>query len=162
LSELACGRLALPIQDYLEQLHARCLELRDGEVATYIPELAKADPDWFGISLATSDGRVYEVGDTRRPFTIQSISKPFVYGLALEDRGRDAVLKRIGVEPTGDAFNSIILEQGTGHPQSDDQRRRDRRRPLVAGTRTRPHLPDPRYVLLYAGRQLSIDQGSTD
>ena len=81
------GASRCPIQDYLEQLHARCLELRDGEVATYIPELAKADPDWFGISLATSDGRVYEVGDTRRPFTIQSISKPFVYGLALEDRG---------------------------------------------------------------------------
>ena len=53
------------------------------------------------------DGRVYEVGDTRQPFTIQSISKPLVYGLAIEEPGRDAVLAKIGVEPTGDAFNSI-------------------------------------------------------
>ena len=78
-----------PIQSHLERLHAECAGLRDGAVATYIPELAKADPSWFGICLATTDGRVYEVGDTRQPFTIQSISKPFVYGLALEDRGRD-------------------------------------------------------------------------
>ena len=84
--------------------------LDEGTVATYIPELAGADPRWFGISLATVDGYVYEVGDTRQPFTIQSISKPFVYGLALEDCGKAAVLERIGVEPTGDAFNEISLE----------------------------------------------------
>jgi glutaminase len=90
--------------------------LTDGAVATYIPELAKADPDWFGICVATTDGTVYEVGDTRQPFTIQSISKPFVYGLALEDVGRDRVLETVGVEPTGDAFNSISLTPGTGRP----------------------------------------------
>ncbi len=105
-----------PIQSHLERLHAECVGLAHGSVATYIPELAKADPGWFGIALATTDGRVYEVGDTRQPFTIQSISKPFVYGLALEDRGRDAVLAKIGVEPTGDAFNSISLAPGTGLP----------------------------------------------
>src|SRR5262245_38485773 len=106
----------LPIQTYLEGLHARFADLADGSVATYIPELAKADPRWFGIAIATTDGRTYEVGDTRQPFTIQSISKPFVYGLALEDQGRDAVLAKIGVEPTGDAFNSISLEPDTGRP----------------------------------------------
>jgi len=106
----------LPIQTYLERLHAECVGLREGEVATYIPELAKANPDWFGICLATTDGRIYEVGDTRQPFTIQSISKPFIYGLALEDRGRGAVLGKIGVEPSGEAFNSISLMPGTGRP----------------------------------------------
>ncbi len=105
-----------PIDAYLARLHRKFAGLRDGDVATYIPELAKADPDWFGICIATTDGRAYEVGDTRQDFTIQSISKPFVYGLALEDRGRDAVLAKIGVEPTGDAFNSISLEPGTGRP----------------------------------------------
>ncbi len=85
-------------------------------MATYIPELAKANPDWFGICLATTDGRLYEVGDTRQAFTIQSISKPFIYGLALEDRGRAAVLEKIGVEPSGEAFNSISLAPGTGRP----------------------------------------------
>ena len=49
------------------------------------------------------------MGDTRRPFTIQSISNPFIYGLALEDCGKDAVLQKIGVEPSGDTFNSISL-----------------------------------------------------
>jgi glutaminase len=107
---------ASPVAHYLQELHERFRRLDDGAVATYIPELSKADPDWFGICIATVDGHVYEVGESRQPFTIQSISKPFVYGLALEDRGKPAVLARIGVEPTGDAFNEISLEAGTGRP----------------------------------------------
>ena len=63
-----------PIHRYLAGLHARYAGLRDGTVATYIPELAKADPERFAICLATTDGHVYEVGDARAPFTIQSIS----------------------------------------------------------------------------------------
>ncbi|HVH07260.1 MAG TPA: glutaminase A [Myxococcota bacterium] len=105
-----------PVARYLHELHERFRHLDEGEVATYIPELSKADPSWFGICIATVDGHVYEVGQSRQPFTIQSISKPFVYGLALEDRGKPAVLERIGVEPTGDAFNEISLEPGTGRP----------------------------------------------
>ena len=107
-----------PIQEFLEALHRECAAVKDGEVATYIPELAKANPDWFGICLVTANGAVYEVGDTRQEFTIQSISKPFVYGLALEDNGRAAVLQKVGVEPTGDAFNSISLDPGTGRPRN--------------------------------------------
>lgn len=87
-------------------------------MATYIPELAKANPDWFGICVVTAGGHVYEVGDSRQPFTIQSISKPFVYGLALEDNTRADVLKKVGVEPTGEAFNAISLEPGTGRPRN--------------------------------------------
>ena len=87
-------------------------------MATYIPELAKANPDWFGICVVTTEGHVYEVGDSRQDFTIQSISKPFVYGLALEDNTRAEVLKKISVEPTGDAFNAISLEPGTGRPRN--------------------------------------------
>jgi len=87
-----------------------------GAVATYIPELAKADPNWFGISIVTMDGHVYEVGDTTIPFTIQSVSKPFVYGLALEDNGRGGVAEKISVEPSGEAFNSISLRPETGQP----------------------------------------------
>jgi len=109
-------KLRSPIDGYLRDLHERHAESRGGEVATYIPELAKADPEWFGICVATADGQLYEVGDTRRHFTIQSISKPFVYGLALEDRGAEAVAAKVGVEPTGDAFNSISLDPVTGSP----------------------------------------------
>ena len=105
-----------PIQEYVEQLHSRYASSMDGHVADYIPELSKADPRWFGICIATRDGHVYEVGDTRQPFTIQSISKALVYGLALEDRGEEHVLSRIGVEPSGEAFNAISLREGTGAP----------------------------------------------
>src|SRR5215475_11698652 len=107
-----------PVIDYLNELHTQYATLSDGQVATYIPELAKADPNWFGICLATTTGAVYEVGDSRQNFTIQSISKPFVYGLALEDNGRIPVLQKVGVEPTGDAFNSISLDPGTGRPRN--------------------------------------------
>jgi glutaminase len=112
------ARVASPVEAFLRSLHERFRSLESGTVATYIPELARADPGWFGISVATADGHVYEVGDTRQPFTIQSISKPFVYGLALEDRGKAAVLASIGVEPTGDAFNEISLESSTGRPRN--------------------------------------------
>ena len=81
-----------PILDYLESLRTRFEALTDGDVADYIPELAHVDPDEFGICIATHDGFVYEVGDSRQPFTIQSISKPLTYGLALEEHGEDAVL----------------------------------------------------------------------
>jgi hypothetical protein len=113
-----------PIQDYLDRLHHQLMPLQGGRVADYIPELAKADPADFGIAIATVDGRVYETGTTRKAFTIQSISKPLVYGVALEDQGPERVRQVVGVEPTGEAFNSISLEPGTGRPlEPDDQRR---------------------------------------
>ncbi len=110
------ANLQSPIYTYLRQLHATYADLHDGRVASYIPELSHANPNWFGICVATTDSYVYEVGDSRQPFTIQSISKPFVYGLALEDHGQEAVLDKIGVEPTGDAFNSISLYSDSGRP----------------------------------------------
>jgi glutaminase len=105
-----------PVSQVLKTLHERYAGLRDGHVADYIPELSKANPDWFGICIATRDGHLYEVGDTRQKFTIQSISKALSYGLALEDRGEEHVLSRIGVEPSGDAFNAISLKPGSGAP----------------------------------------------
>ena len=105
-----------PIDAYLERLHERWQADGSGAVADYIPPLALADPGWFGISVATTDGHCYEVGDSRRPFTIQSISKPFTYGLALRDLGLPAVDAKVGVEPTGDAFNSISLAPDSGRP----------------------------------------------
>lgn len=106
------------LQRYLEQLQERFAALESGSVADYIPELRKANPDWFGIALVTVDGHVYQVGDSRQPFSIQSISKAFTYGIALEDRGADAVAAKIDVEPSGEAFNSISLEPDTGRPRN--------------------------------------------
>jgi glutaminase len=104
-----------PLLRFLDRCHADFLAETGGEVASYIPELSKADPDRFGISLATLDGHVYEVGDTRVPFTIQSMSKPFVFALALDSLGASRVESVIGVEPSGDPFNSIRLN-AENHP----------------------------------------------
>jgi glutaminase len=98
-----------PVLRFLNGCYADYLAEIDGAVADYIPELTKANPGHFGISLATIDGHVYEVGDAIVPFTIQSISKAFVFALALELLGPERVEAVIGVEPSGDAFNSIRL-----------------------------------------------------
>lgn len=108
--------LTSPIQSLLAALHARYAAMTEGAVATYIPELAKADPEAFGIAIVTTDGFVYEAGDARLPFTVQSISKPLVYGLALADHGREAVLQRIGVEPAGEPFNAIRFDEKRNRP----------------------------------------------
>lgn len=105
-----------PVQALLERLHDRHASDISGEVASYIPELATADPGLFGICLVTADGKVYEVGDTRERFTIQSISKPLTFALALEAVGEEGVRKHVDVEPSGEAFNSITLQPGTGIP----------------------------------------------
>jgi len=110
------GAVPSPVQVRLDELHARVLENCEGEVATYIPALGKADPSLFGLALATHDGHVYESGDTSVGFTIQSVSKPFVYALALYDKGLNGVLERVGVEPTGEGFDALRLEPDTGRP----------------------------------------------
>ncbi|MBE9004356.1 glutaminase A [Fortiea sp. LEGE XX443] len=110
--EIVSSSLLSVIQD----LYSKYKSLQEGTVANYIPELAKVNPNLFSICIVTVDGQVYEVGDYQQLFTIQSISKVFAYGLALEDHGRDYVLTRVGVEPTGEAFNSIILDERSKRP----------------------------------------------
>jgi glutaminase len=148
------------IQMLVDSLYAKYQPLCDGEVATYIPELSKADPDVFGVSLVTADGRTFESGDCDREFTIQSISKPFTFGMAVEEFGHDEVLKFVGVEPSGDPFNSIELQTGTNRPHN----------PMINagaitvtallhkhyGERTLGHLLE-RFSAI-AGRELRIDQ----
>jgi glutaminase len=95
------------------ELHEHYSTLRDGEPASYIPELAGVDPDRFAIAAVTLDGERIGVGDVGHEFTIQSISKLLVYGLALELHGRERVLASVGVAPTGDPFNAIELDEAT-------------------------------------------------
>ncbi len=102
----------------LEALHARYRACDEGRIADYIPELAKADPACFAISIVTVGGEVFEVGDHARTFTIQSLSKPFTYALALADRGREHVMQRVGVEPSGDSFDSIIRLDANNRPHN--------------------------------------------
>jgi glutaminase len=148
------------MQLLVDRVHAKYKPLTDGDVATYIPELSKANPDDFGVCLVTSDGRVFEAGECDRPFTIQSISKPFTFGMAIDELGHDQVLQRVGVEPSGDAFNSIELQGGNNRPFN----------PMVNagaitvtamlqarhGVRAQEHLLD-RFSTI-AGRPLTVDR----
>lgn len=107
---------ASPLRALLGDTHARFAGVTDGAVADYIPELAAADPNLFGLALTTVDGQTFSVGDHDAPFTMQSLAKPFIYGLALEDNGLDQVMEAVGVEPSGDAFNAIELNPQTNRP----------------------------------------------
>lgn len=98
-----------PLQRFLQSCHDEFNADNSGALADYIPELTRANPSHFGISVATIDGHVYEIGDSNVPFTIQSVSKAFVFALALDLLGPERVEAAIGVEPSGEAFNSIRL-----------------------------------------------------
>lgn len=105
-----------PIATYLTETLESVASDTSGELANYIPELAAVDPDKLAASIAMVDGEQYAAGDSDVEFTIQSISKPFVYALALADRGYDDVLAKVGVEPSGEPFNELSLEDGSGKP----------------------------------------------
>ncbi len=150
------------VPDYLTDVLAEVESDTSGELAGYIPELAAADPERLAAVFATVDGKVHGAGDVDVAFTIQSISKPFVYAMALSDRGFDRVLAKVGVEPSGEAFNEISLENGTGRP----------RNPMInAGAITAHSLAGPENLKpaervdrvvhglsAFAGRQLAVDE----
>nr|WP_067292080.1 glutaminase [Marinobacterium profundum] len=107
------------MQDILDEITATLSTREDrGEVAQYIPELAIVDPQQFGISVALADGRTFSAGNASDLFSIQSISKVFTLTIALGKLG-DAVWSRVGREPSGDPFNSIVqLEHESGKPRN--------------------------------------------
>ena len=83
------------VQRYLDQIREEHAGFNDGALADYIPELARVDPAGFGLSLSSSDGYVYESGDAATEFTIQSISKPFTYALALAEIGHPSMPRSV-------------------------------------------------------------------
>jgi glutaminase len=114
------------VTERLEDMYRRQLAAPDDGVANYYapgrgyvePELALEQRDQFAISLAAADGDIYHAGDHELRFPLQSISKVFAYALALEDHGRDHVLQRVGVKPSGDAFNSIEFDERNNRPHN--------------------------------------------
>lgn len=145
-----------PILDYLDDVINDTADVQGGETAAYIPELASADPSRVAIALTTVNGEVYATGDADHRFSIQSMSKPFAYALAIEEKGLDFVLEHIGVEPSGDAFNELSLEQSTGRPKN----------PMINAGAVATHslLPEPgvervlKFMSTLAGRDLEIDE----
>ncbi len=121
--EQAVSTGSLPGGDRVEQLvaaaHDRSRAVSAGRVADYIPVLAEADPDLFGVCVVEIDGSVHTAGDVDAAFSIQSISKAFVYALVCDVLGHEDVLERVGVNNTGLAFNSVMaIELNGGHPMN--------------------------------------------
>ena len=103
------------IEAALNAAHAKYKSLQEGANADYIPALAKVDPNIFGIALVTPDGKVYTAGDVSSEVSIQSISKVFTMALVMEEQGTEAIFNNMGVDATGQVFNSIIaIEQYKG------------------------------------------------
>jgi len=148
------------LQSTLEALHDKYRALNTGAVATYIPELAKADPDLFCISVRLIDGTEFTVGSGDTPFTLQSCSKPLVLAQALATVGRELVMSLTGVEPTGNSYASIVGLDQIGKPLN----------PMVnAGAIVTASLlpgtsPEDRFSRMsrnlsaYFGTELAIDQ----
>eukprot|EP01087_Luapelamoeba_hula_P021604 TRINITY_DN7591_c0_g1_i1.p1 TRINITY_DN7591_c0_g1~~TRINITY_DN7591_c0_g1_i1.p1 ORF type:complete len:526 (+),score=82.85 TRINITY_DN7591_c0_g1_i1:177-1754(+) len=108
------GQLAIPdwtgFIDHVKEVYHRVEANTEGHVATYIPQLARVNPDQFGVAICTVDGQMWTYGDSAVPFTIQSCSKPITYCIAETERGEDKVKKHVGHEPSGQAFNAFILD----------------------------------------------------
>ncbi len=151
-----------PVPDYLQEMLRSCGK-DEGEPASYIPELASVDLDQLAVCISTVDGMLYAAGDADAEFSIQSISKPFAYALALADHGLERVLERIDVEPSGEAFDELSLERDSrrprnpminagaltahamiGSPEDDVETRVERVRRLMSDL---------------AGRELQVDRG---
>lgn len=148
------------IASLVRDVHERYRTRDDGVVADYVPVLAQADPAHFGVCVAVTDGTLHAAGDADVEFTMQSISKAFVYALVSEAYGHEIVRERVGVNNTGLSFNSVMaLELNGGHPMN----------PMVnAGALATTALlpggpPEEKWQLLhaglsrFAGRPLELD-----
>lgn len=96
------------VRRLLDEAHQRFAPVQDGAVADYIPALAAVDPDRFGLAIVSAGGERYSVGDARHPFTIQSVSKPFVFALVAHALGHERVKQLLGVNNSGLPFDSVI------------------------------------------------------
>ena len=107
------GELAVPdFRDFsrnLDKIYDEVLPNRSGDLARYIPPLAEVDPELFGIAVVTTDGQIYQRGDTNVDFSIQSMCKPFNYSFAIENLGLEKVNRHVGVEPSGRQFDDLTL-----------------------------------------------------
>ena len=114
---VAGGALAkADVEAALRAAHAKYEDLKEGKNADYIPALAKVPSELFGIALVTVDGQVYTTGDVDTLFSIQSISKVFTMAEVMEQSGAAAIENGVGVDATGDVFNSIVaIEKYKGH-----------------------------------------------
>ena len=119
VSSRALAQSATDYQRIVNQAYEKFKSLREGKNADYIPALAKVDSNLFGIALVTADGKVYTAGDIASEVSIQSVSKVFTMARVMEESGEKAIVDNIGVDATGQPFNSIVaIEQHKGFQQN--------------------------------------------
>jgi glutaminase len=99
------------LQKMVQEAYEKFKDVKEGATADYIPELAKVPADLFGVAIVTAKGDVYTAGDVGYAFSIQSVSKPFTAALVMQQQGAQAIVDKIGVEPTGLKFNAILATQ---------------------------------------------------
>ncbi|GAA4826875.1 glutaminase [Garicola koreensis] len=167
---------------YLRQVLQDCGEDTSGSLAADLPAPGSTDPALHALALVTPDGAEYSAGDNEHLFTMQSISKPFVYALAIDDVGLDRINEVVGQEPSGEAFNELSLEGGTGRPlnpminagalvthqlvdyrdhrshEGDDQHDGDGQEPSSAEQARRRSARILAGLSAFAARQLQVDQ----
>ena len=149
------------VEAALKAAYAKYKTLQEGANADYIPALAEVDPNIYGIALVTPDGDIFTAGDVKSEVSIQSISKVFTMALVMDEKGPDSIFNNMGVDATGQAFNSVVaIEQYKGAEMN----------PLVnagAITATSMVLGDSReeiwnkilnYYNAFAGRELTVNK----
>jgi glutaminase len=107
----ARGPIPQDLQPLVKAAYEKFKDDKSGKNADYIPELAKVPSELFGVVIVTAKGTVYTAGDVDYAFSIQSVSKPFTAALVMQQQGDQAIKDKIGVEPTGQKFNSILATQ---------------------------------------------------
>lgn len=156
---------AVTVTELVRTAYERFRAVGDGSVSDVYPALAEVDPESFGLCVTATDGRLFEVGESRQAFTIMSVAKPFVFALTCQAVGVDAVRKLVGVNATGLPFNSVkaIEEASAG-----------RTNPMVnAGAIATTSLTpggsvDARWQFVvdglsrFAGRELALDDAVLD
>ena len=104
----SAGVTAAEINTALDEAYNKFVNVKEGKNADYIKELANVDPNIFGIALVTTDGQVFTKGDIASMVSIQSVSKVFTMAQVIEEQGHQAVQDKIGIDATGEVFNSIV------------------------------------------------------
>ena len=110
LPGLSAGTVPKPaaLQKAVDDAYAKFKDEKGGANANYIPCLAKVPSNLFGVAIVTVDGKIYTAGDVGYAFAIESVSKPFTASLVMNESGPETILNKIGVEPTGLPFNSVL------------------------------------------------------
>ena len=148
------------VEEVVREAMSLCTGDHSGRVADYIPALAGADPELFGIAVASSSGRMHDAGDAMHAFSIQSVSKMFAYALAIDEHGHGLVRDIVGVNNTGLPFDSVMaLELNAGHPMNPMVNAGAiATTALVAGETPEEKWETIRHGLSeFAGRELEVD-----